>query len=142
MAGPLSLLTGEVLYAMIATKTMEFGVLSTWSAMVMPLSLFVGAVLLIFRYSFVREGDFSLISRAFVAQSSVRSVTHAGIGALRAGWAGLVVGDVAGRALAAAPMVWRAFPTISAQVRAMGLMERRATFVRYREFPMLSLPSA
>lgn len=139
---PMGILATVALQFMMARSIVGFGILPAYSgALVLPaLLLTLGFVVL--RYHFIREGNFALISKVTVLQNGVRTLFQLGLGLLGAGWAGLLWGDLAGRAFGLGRMARLGGPTIIQQILPLKLREVLAVLATYRKFPLYSLPSS
>jgi O-antigen/teichoic acid export membrane protein len=90
----------------------------------------------------VRVAAFSDLARTRVTQAGGLVALQLGFGIVRAGAAGLVLGDAVGRSAGTwrlARIFWR---SEAGTVRRVGVRSIRAAAVRYRRFPLLSAPSA
>jgi O-antigen/teichoic acid export membrane protein len=114
---PISLLAGLVLWFMIRYDLLSYGALPAWSAIAVVVALLVTGVFTALRYWHVRQADFTGVSRALVSQGFGRAVVPIALGWGQAGWIGLLVGEIAGRALGIVRLMRGAGPAIKRAIR-------------------------
>lgn len=108
----------------------------------MVLALFGGSVYMTMASWAIRVAAFNDLARTRVTQAGGLVALQLGLGIVRAGATGLLLGDAAGRSAGTwrlARMFWR---SEARAVRGVGMRSIRAAAVRYRRFPLLSSPSA
>lgn len=103
--------------------------------LLLPVALMFTGVMTALTYFSNREGDYHRIARAQVANSSGAAVTSLALGAMGAGFWGLLVGWLAGSVIGASYLVISYMSRIPLSVVRWG--ERKAALARrYAHFPM------
>ena len=139
---PVSLICSLVFYSLIRFSILGYQVLPVSSALWVFLVLILAGAFLALRFWFIREGRFTVVSRVFVLQNGVRVAAQVGFGVLRAGWMGLLWGELLGRVFGLSQMVKQSLPAIRSQVSPFNLRAMWNVLVAYRKFPLYSLPSS
>lgn len=142
LIAPTSLLFSVILYFLRQFSILGFGTLPLISVLLAGPAIFLIAAFLVLRFWFIREGHFALVSKTFVWQNGMRSVSQVGLGFLGVGWAGLLTGELLGRAVGLSQMAKMAWPSIRARTFPLKLRVAFRTLFTYRKFPLYSLPSS
>lgn len=140
IALPLSAVAGLLLNGLIVGGYTGFKQLPPASALLLAPVVAATAAFFALRYWFIRREEYGVISRVTFTQNVARAISQVGLGAMNFGWAGLLGGELAGRAVGMLPMTrmaiaeWKRVPqTVS------GL---RRVLRKYHRFPQYALPSA
>jgi lipopolysaccharide exporter len=139
---PMSLMASAVLHILIRRSLLGFGILPTEAALWAFPTLAGSSAFLAARYWFVRKSLFAVVSRTLVLQQGARATVQVGLGCLRLGWIGLVLGELAGRAAGLGRMVVVAAPDVLSAARPASRAAVTRVLWRYRNFPIYSLPSS
>lgn len=110
-------------------------------ALVLPSLVFAG-ISNVLRFWFIRREEMRPISALVVVQSTVRSLAQLGLGAVKMGWLGLVVGDASGRASGVLGLARRAYRELRAGSDGYGPRRLVAAASRYRQFSTYYLLSS
>ena len=139
---PLTVLAAAALAAMIRFDVLSYGSLPLWSLGLVVPALAMTGVFGALRFWFVRSGRYGGIGRAVVLQGCGRALVPAGLGALRPGWVGLLLGEVAGRLLGVVRLGREAWPSLR---RALSPFDRsyfRRVLAENWKYPGFVLPSS
>jgi lipopolysaccharide exporter len=139
---PTSLIGGGVLLLFIHFSLLGFNALPPYTAVLMAGALVFVAGFSVLRYWFVRQEQFGCVSQATVVQNTVRSVSHAAIGAIGGGVAGLLAGELLGRSAGMTRMFRTAWPKIKAHVFPIDRRKFSEVLRDDLQFPVYSLPSS
>ena len=139
---PTSLIGGCILLLFIHFSLLGFNALPPYTAALMAAALVLVAGFSVLRYWFVRQEQFGCVSQATVVQNSVRSVSHAAIGAIGVGVAGLLAGELLGRSAGMTRMFRAAWPKIKAHVFPIHRRKLLEVLRDDIQFPVYSLPSS
>lgn len=139
---PISLIAVIAMQSLMRLSLFGFGGLPSYSAVMVCPSLLMGSAFIVLRYWCVRERRFGVISKVVVLQNGGRCTLQVGLGSFSLGWAGLLLGDVLGRAIGLGPMLrstWRSITEALLPVRRSILFK---TLYGYRKCAMYYVPSA
>jgi lipopolysaccharide exporter len=127
----------------LGTRFSHFGLgaLPRYAVPLMALAIVLTGTFNSLRYLALREENFNVIARTTVAQQTTRAFSQTGFGFLRFGPAGLLVGELVGRAAGIFSLVRRQWRCLQQGVRAAPA-KMIATLQRNRAFPVYSLPSS
>jgi lipopolysaccharide exporter len=139
---PTSLIGGGVLLLLIHFSWLGFNALPPYTAGLMAAALVFVAGFSVLRYWFVRHEQFGCVSQATVAQNSVRSVSHAAMGAIGGGVEGLLAGELLGRSAGIIRVFRTAWPKIRALVFPIDRKKFSEVLRENMQFPVYSLPSS
>lgn len=109
---------------------------------VLPLGLLGAATFQALSSWAVRRGAYDRIASTRVGQSVAQTAVQMGLGVLGAGPAGLLLGDVAGRASGSGTLGLLAWRRDRDTLRGVTLAGMRAAASRYRRFPLFASGSA
>lgn len=138
---PTSLLAGLFMLLMIRYDIISYSDLPAWAAGAAAVTLFATGAFTALRYWFVRQTDFSGVSRALVSQGAGRALVPVVLGFAHAGWAGLLAGEVAGRTLGVGRLLRQAWPVMRKSLALFGRDSYTEAMKRNWKFPALLLPS-
>jgi O-antigen/teichoic acid export membrane protein len=139
---PFSLIISALLFALIRFSLFGFGALPQYAALIMiPVLLSTGAFGSL-RYWEIRRERYAVVSRSAVVQHGARSALQVVIGFVRAGAAGLLLGELLGRCMGMGTMFRDAFPIVRPHITQTTVDEFRNTLKKNRKFPVYSLPSS
>lgn len=124
---------------MIAGELFGFGVLPLWSAALMWPLLISQGLSSTLQFWFVRQQRFGPVGQGIVALNAARAGVQVLLGVLRFSWAGLAVGETAGRLLNSA-WLWRPVAERIHKWRG-GIAAIRSAMRRHRSFPLVLLPA-
>jgi lipopolysaccharide exporter len=136
------LIGGGILLLFIHFSLLGFNALPPYTAVLMAAALVFVAGFSVLRYWFVRQEQFGCVSQATVVQNSVRSVSHAAIGVIGGGVAGLLAGELLGRSAGMTRMFRTAWPKIKAHVFPIDRRKFSEVLRDDIQFPVYSLPSS
>ena len=142
LAVPTCIIATAGLFLLVTSDSLGYGRLPIGVVPLATVSLLVTATFTTLRYWFIRDGGFAVISSALVIQNGGRTAIQIGTGAAGAGWWGLGVGDVCGRALGVGRKLTFALPVIRDELHGVNLSDVRRTMRKFRRFPLYSLPSS
>lgn len=108
----------------------------------MLLALLGGSIFMTLAAWAVRVSAFSDLARTRITQSAGLLVLQIGLGLVRAGAAGLILGDAVGRSAGTWRLARVLLRTAGVELRQVRPRSVRAVAARYRRFPLLSAPSA
>lgn len=131
-----------LLWLMTARSWLGYGELSSLTAVAMGVSLVLTGLYLTMRYWLIRMGRYGTISSATVAQSLGRVGTQLVLGIARAGWLGLIIGEIFGRGFGLRRMWQETWEYTSIRSLPLKPERLRKLIVDYRKFPLFSTPSA
>jgi O-antigen/teichoic acid export membrane protein len=136
-----SLLSVAVLAALIYFGILGFRELPLWAApMILPLVLITG-FFLSFRYWFIREKGFGLISRVTIYQNGGRALSQIALGPVGMGWLGLWFGELIGRGIGLLRMFRGASAKLKTHLVPFKGPQLRDAMRRNYKFPLVSAPS-
>ncbi|HKS80452.1 MAG TPA: oligosaccharide flippase family protein [Candidatus Acidoferrales bacterium] len=141
LAIPMSLLAAGALGTMMHFSLLGFGVLPSYAPAIMGLILIFGGAFYALRYWFVRQEQFTGVSRALVAQGGVRTTLQVVFGALGAKLGGLLGGEMLGRCAGMMRMYREGWPQIRARVFPLRREGFREVLRENWRFPVYSFPS-
>ncbi len=116
--------------------------LPAWAPWLLLPLLVLNAAWSVLRYWLLREHRYGVVSKTWVTQAAARIAAQLAAGAARAGWVGLYVGEIIGRATAVALFARWAAPDLRAQWARSGTRGMIEVGRRYRSFALFSLPSS
>ena len=136
----ISLLSGLVFYALHCLNIGGYGDLAGWSSWLLVLTLILTGAFSSLRFWFVRQADFSGISKAMIQQGFVRAVVPVIFGFFKFDWIGLAIGEVFGRVSGVMSLSKQALLGVKEALgdRA-GLL---STAKKYRSMPLQMMPSS
>jgi O-antigen/teichoic acid export membrane protein len=139
---PVSLLAGAVYLFLIYNHILTYQQLPPASvAFVIPVLLFSG-VFVSCRFWHARAENFRAVSHALVLQGAGRALLPIILWPMHIGWAGLIAGDVAGRALGTGKIVAQAIRTLRSEMSSTWVREIGPALQRYWRYPAIMLPSS
>jgi O-antigen/teichoic acid export membrane protein len=118
-----------------------FGAAPRWSSFLVAAMVTLYTVALAYRMVLLRADRFGSASISTSLQGAGRAAGQAGLGLFTSRWWGLLVGDLCGRAVAAARNVWVARRALADLPRPRKA-DLRAVMAKYGDFARLSAPSA
>jgi O-antigen/teichoic acid export membrane protein len=139
---PVTALASIVVWAMIRGRAMGYGALPTSVVPAIAVALLAMNLFSIFRSLALRGHFFTAVSRVTVYQNLARAAAQVVLGASGAGWAGLVVGEIAGRLAGVSTLIRKSGRYVRAVIRRWDWRVMRDTLYAYRKFPLYSLPSS
>lgn len=139
---PTSIAAGFAMSIMIRYDLLSYGTLPMWSAIAAVIALLVTGVFTALRYWYVRQADFSGVSKALVSQGFGRAVTPIALAWGQVGWIGLLVGEIAGRALGIVRLLRGAAPAIVKAMKPFDKAYYRSILKDNWKFPAVVLPSS
>ena len=142
LASLMSLVATLCLYFMITLNVLGYGSLPFWSVALAFPSLVLSGFFLALRYRFIGDHDFAIVTRTGIMQNIFRAGGQLLLGLLQLGWAGLMIGEVLGRAGGLSQMVQKAGPPLGTRLRQGDLQAIGQTIRYYYKFPVYSLPSS
>ncbi len=139
---PVALVAGVACAGAWAFGVPGFAAGDAWVWLLIVPALVVNGVFTALRYWHVRRGAFSLIGRAMIAQSAGRAAVPVAAGLAGLGWSGLVIGELAGRAMGVGSTLRQARADALELGGVPGAAEVRAAVARNAHYPRLALPSS
>jgi len=137
ISAPLSL----GLYVMIQFDIFSFGTFPIWTVLLAYPALVLTALFTVLRYWFLREQMFGVVTKVFVIQSVVRTIVQVALGLLSFGWAGLFLGDLAGRGSGNGRLLRLAWADLSTRYRQFKLDAMFKVLKAQYKYPVYNLPS-
>jgi O-antigen/teichoic acid export membrane protein len=131
-----------VFFVMVLVPVGAYGQIPAWWTLLIPMPLGAVGLLGILRYWVVRRQEYGPLSQLNLAQSGVRAVSQVALGALQAGGAGLVVGDLIGRSVGVIRLAAVELPAIWASAARTRVSDARSLLRTYWRFPVISVPSS
>jgi len=119
------------------TKLLGNQTISKWLYFV-PLSVLLIGIYQSFNYWFTRKKRFKSVSISKVSQSTARAATTILLGFLKFGSAGLITGDLVGRAIATLVLSWQAWKEDKNKTKFISKERIKENAKRYRDFPKYS----
>jgi O-antigen/teichoic acid export membrane protein len=138
---PASATLTAVLYIAITRRLLGFGILPVYASILLPLAIALTAIYSIFKFWYIREGSFSVISKVQILQSAMRGTSQVLLGWASLGWVGLCLGDIAGRVWGVSGMARLAWPKMRQELSPLNVRRLWQTVRDYRKFPLYALPS-
>jgi lipopolysaccharide exporter len=138
---PVSIASGIALYAAIHYSWFGFDGLPTYSAFLMSAVLFLIGIFTALRYWTIRNERFGLISRTIVGQHAARAFSQVCFGILFSGAAGLMTGELLGRAVGILPLFRDAWPSVRKLSSGASIRDLLYTLKGHRKLVVYSLPS-
>ena len=108
----------------------------------LALGIFFAALLEILGCLALRRGDFKLMVSARIRQVVIQVLAQFCFAAVGIGPMGLLAGEAVGRAIAAATLFRKLARFDAGVIEHLGWRELRNQAIRYRKFPLLTMPSA
>jgi O-antigen/teichoic acid export membrane protein len=142
IVAPMSVVGAVLLLVLSYRDWLGFGELPLWTSVAMALSLALTGLFFSLRYWLVRTGSYRVISTATVTQSIGRIATQIVTGAAGVGWAGLVLGEVVGRASGLRSMWIASRKDLLDNIALVDAARLRTVASAYRKFPLLTAPSS
>jgi len=139
---PMSVLGAAAFFSLIHFSILGFNALPAYSSILMVIALVFAGAFYVFRYWFVRQEQFNLVTQATVAQSGVRSICQVAIGALGFQVGGLLGGEVIGRCAGMSRMFREGWPRMRSFVSPIDDKSFREVLRENWRFPIYSLPSS
>ncbi|MCY3018822.1 MAG: oligosaccharide flippase family protein, partial [Planctomycetota bacterium] len=135
------LLASAALSGLITFEVLGLGSLPLWSVPIAFVTIVLGSLASQLRYWSIRESRYDLISHATVLRVGTRAAGQLGLGLLKAGWVGLLVGNLLGVISGIWLMARQGYAGIKSALQPF----RRSDVVRVlkteRKFPLYSCPS-
>jgi len=139
---PTSIVAGVLMLVMIRRNILSFEMLPTWSVPLAVLGLIFIGVFTSLRYWFIRKADFSSVGSALIAQGAGRATVSVALGFGHAGWVGLLLAELSGRALGIGRMMREVGPHLVKILVPLDLGFYGHTLRRNWKFPVIVLPSS
>jgi len=137
-----SIALAAVLAGLIRARILSFELLSLWTVPAALVALVMTGVFGTLRYWHVGRRDFRVVSGALVMQGAGRATVSLACGVIGGGWAGLLIGDLAGRVLGVRRL-WRpAAASVSAEIARGGLRRMAERLRSAWRYPLIVLPSS
>jgi len=110
----------------------------------LPIGVFLSGLYNVFRFYSLRLGNFKIVTKSQIIQSSTQSGIKILLGFLRFGSVGLLLGNIVGQTLGTSSIIIRSLRKkhIRIQIREIRLSEIRKIAKRYKRFPLISSWSA
>jgi O-antigen/teichoic acid export membrane protein len=137
-----SVVAGGVFYALIKTGVGGYETLPLWAAPCMTLLLVATGAFTCLRFWCVRVGRFREIGFGLIQQGIARATVPILMGALTRTWVGLLVGEIAGRALGIRRLLDQSAAAVQLGFFRLNWKSIRTCLVRYKSFPLVILPSS
>lgn len=128
--------------AMIFFDVAGFGALAPTAPLLLLALLLIQAIIQLLQSWSIRRHQTIAIGKASVTLNAVRGTVQVGLGAILPTWVALVMGEVLGRIANAAHLARLArLRPEQGQITRLWRAGNRAVLCRYREFPLILLPS-
>lgn len=109
---------------------------------VVPIGLLAAGFYQVLSYAVIRDRAFHLVARTRLKQSLALAGVQIVLGMIGAGAAGLLTGDIIGRAAGSGSLARETWRSHASQLRAVRWREVQDVAYRYRDFPLVSSGSA
>jgi len=108
----------------------------------LPLSLLGAGITQVLSFWAIRKKDFANLAKTKISQCAVQTLVHLGLGLMKAGTLGLLLGDVVGRASASGTLGMLELKKGVGNLGNVSLLGMSEAVRRYRRFPIFSSWSA
>ncbi|QPQ54424.1 hypothetical protein IC614_08700 [Allosphingosinicella flava] len=137
----LSPVAALIMTGLILCDLMGFGNLPFSAPLLLLALLLTQAVVQILQSWEIRRRQTLVIGKASVTLNSIRGAVQVGLGVVLPSWVALAAGEVLGRVGNAAHLAKRSDLLSGYRAIRLSWKEQRLTLYRYREFPLVLLPS-
>jgi lipopolysaccharide exporter len=139
---PVSLLSALIYLWMIHHRVLTYEQLGPWTSSLVFAVLLLAGLFTSCRLWYARAANFRTVSRALVLQGTGRAALPLLLFPLHLGWAGLISGEVAGRALGVSRMIAHAVVTLRVHLAEVTAAEIRKTLSGNWRYPLIMVPSS
>lgn len=139
---PMVLIASGLLLVLISRNVLSFGTLSASAAIIVSMLLLVTGAFGAVRYWAIRNQDFTTIARASVVQGAGRALLPVAAGLLGAGWLGLILGELVGRALGIGELMRVAFARMQRSIQSSTSTSLWQCAAKYWRYPLIVAPSS
>jgi O-antigen/teichoic acid export membrane protein len=137
-----SLLGGFLMAALTRFDLLSYGVLPPWASAGAAVALAATGVFTALRCWHVRRTSFGAVGQALVYQAAGRATVPVALGFGRVGWLGLMLGEIAGRAVGIGQLMRVAWPAVRDSVMPFRSNRYRSALRRNWKYPAMVLPSS
>ncbi len=138
---PVSAIASGAYAALVGFGLLGFGALPTWSTGLMFAALVATGVFTTLRFWHVRKMAFAAIGSAAARQGAGRALAPVALALATSGWAGLALGELAGRLLGIRSLARDAWPALCGLFRRLPLAYARSLLRHYARRLSVLFPS-